>query len=244
MQHTTGCRRQRPEGRAAGALGHWSTGCSPTWHCARARVVPPNGLIGHLYGDDDAREANALEALVAPLQRKARARGPGHHRCFGYFLEGEGVMPCPGGAIATDIKVLEYPQVFLPSVLLAGPRRGRRTRRTSPSLPQRVPGAGEAAILTALRRSPRWGWWVLFERHVEHLGGGQAGGAPQPARRRDRARAAGRWWWRQPPADPRYRRPLSGALLAGGGRGRDAERRARSGTRCLALPPAARNPVR
>ena len=38
------------------------------------RVTPPTVLLEHLYGDDDAREANALEALVARLRRKL---GPG-----------------------------------------------------------------------------------------------------------------------------------------------------------------------
>ena len=55
----------------------------------RARVVPPTELIGHLYGDDDAREANALEALVARLRRKLGPGVLGTRRGFGYFLEGE-----------------------------------------------------------------------------------------------------------------------------------------------------------
>jgi DNA-binding response OmpR family regulator len=53
------------------------------------RVVPPTELIGHLYGDDDAREANALEALVARLRRKLGPGVVGTRRGFGYFLEGE-----------------------------------------------------------------------------------------------------------------------------------------------------------
>ncbi len=39
----------------------------------REQVVPPGELLEHLYGDDDAREANALEALVARLRRKVGA---------------------------------------------------------------------------------------------------------------------------------------------------------------------------
>ncbi|MGO4842012.1 response regulator transcription factor, partial [Rhizobiaceae sp. 2RAB30] len=31
----------------------------------KGRVVPATELLEHLYGDDDAREANALEAVVA-----------------------------------------------------------------------------------------------------------------------------------------------------------------------------------
>jgi len=53
----------------------------------RDRVVPPTELLEHLYGDDDAREANALEAVIARLRRKL---GPGiiaTRRGFGYFLE-------------------------------------------------------------------------------------------------------------------------------------------------------------
>ncbi|KAA5603915.1 response regulator transcription factor [Roseospira marina] len=54
----------------------------------RARVVPPTELLDHLYGDEDAREANALEAVVARLRRKL---GPGvveTRRGFGYTLAG------------------------------------------------------------------------------------------------------------------------------------------------------------
>ncbi|MCR9149138.1 MAG: response regulator transcription factor [Rhodobacteraceae bacterium] len=53
----------------------------------RDRVVPSTELLEHLYGDDDAREANALEAVIARLRRKL---GPGiiaTRRGFGYFLE-------------------------------------------------------------------------------------------------------------------------------------------------------------
>lgn len=52
----------------------------------RDRVLTPSELLEHLYGDDDAREANALEALVARLRRKL---GPGivaTRRGFGYRL--------------------------------------------------------------------------------------------------------------------------------------------------------------
>ena len=56
----------------------------------RDRVVPPSELIEHLYGDDDAREANALEAVIARLRRKLGAGVVGTRRGFGYFLEGAG----------------------------------------------------------------------------------------------------------------------------------------------------------
>ena len=52
----------------------------------RGRVVPAPELLEHLYGDDDAREANALEAVVARLRKKL---GPGTietRRGFGYAI--------------------------------------------------------------------------------------------------------------------------------------------------------------
>jgi len=54
------------------------------------RVVPPTELLEHLYGDDDAREANALEALVARLRRKLGPGVVGTRRGFGYFLDAGG----------------------------------------------------------------------------------------------------------------------------------------------------------
>lgn len=51
------------------------------------RTIPPTELLEHLYGDDDSREANAIEALVTRLRRKL---GPGviaTRRGFGYHLE-------------------------------------------------------------------------------------------------------------------------------------------------------------
>jgi DNA-binding response OmpR family regulator len=53
----------------------------------RDRVVPPTELLEHLYGDDDAREANALEALITRLRRKLGRGVVGTRRGFGYFLE-------------------------------------------------------------------------------------------------------------------------------------------------------------
>lgn len=53
----------------------------------RDRVVAPTELLEHLYGDDDARELNALEALVARLRRKLGPGVLGTRRGFGYFLE-------------------------------------------------------------------------------------------------------------------------------------------------------------
>lgn len=53
----------------------------------RDRTVGPSELLEHLYGDDDAREANALEAVVARLRRKVGPGIIGTRRGFGYFLE-------------------------------------------------------------------------------------------------------------------------------------------------------------
>jgi DNA-binding response OmpR family regulator len=53
----------------------------------RERPVPPTELLEHLYGDDDAREANALEAVIARLRRKLGRGVIGTRRGFGYFLE-------------------------------------------------------------------------------------------------------------------------------------------------------------
>ena len=50
------------------------------------RVVPPGELLEHLYGDEDAKEANAIEAVITRLRRKL---GPGviaTRRGFGYHL--------------------------------------------------------------------------------------------------------------------------------------------------------------
>ncbi|RBI70906.1 DNA-binding response regulator [Roseovarius sp. TE539] len=54
----------------------------------RERPVPPPELLEHLYGDDDAREANALEAVITRLRRKLGRGVIGTRRGFGYFLEG------------------------------------------------------------------------------------------------------------------------------------------------------------
>lgn len=54
----------------------------------RDRVVPPVELLEHLYGDEDAREANALEAVLTRLRRKIGPGVIGTRRGFGYFLEG------------------------------------------------------------------------------------------------------------------------------------------------------------
>lgn len=55
----------------------------------RDRVVPPTELLEHLYGDTDAREANALEAVMTRVRRKTGRGVIGTRRGFGYQLEPE-----------------------------------------------------------------------------------------------------------------------------------------------------------
>jgi len=55
----------------------------------KGRVVPPGELIEHLYGDDDARDANALEAVVMRLRKKLGADVIQTRRGFGYLVAAE-----------------------------------------------------------------------------------------------------------------------------------------------------------
>ncbi len=52
----------------------------------RGRVVSAGELIDHLYGDNDAREANALEAVIVRLRRKLGAGVIETRRGFGYLV--------------------------------------------------------------------------------------------------------------------------------------------------------------
>jgi DNA-binding response OmpR family regulator len=52
----------------------------------KGRVVPPHELIEHLYGDDDARNANALEALIMRLRKKLGSGAIETRRGFGYTI--------------------------------------------------------------------------------------------------------------------------------------------------------------
>jgi DNA-binding response OmpR family regulator len=52
----------------------------------KGRVVSPHELIEHLYGDDDARNANALEALIMRLRKKLGADAIETRRGFGYKI--------------------------------------------------------------------------------------------------------------------------------------------------------------
>lgn len=52
------------------------------------RVVPPTELLEHLYGDDDARDPNALEAVMARLRKKLGSGAIETRRGFGYAIAG------------------------------------------------------------------------------------------------------------------------------------------------------------
>lgn len=52
----------------------------------KGRVVAPSELIEHLYGDDDARDANALEAVVTRLRKKLGQDVIETRRGFGYVV--------------------------------------------------------------------------------------------------------------------------------------------------------------
>lgn len=52
----------------------------------KGRVVPPHELLEHLYGDDDARNANALEALIMRLRKKLGQEAIETRRGFGYMI--------------------------------------------------------------------------------------------------------------------------------------------------------------
>jgi DNA-binding response OmpR family regulator len=55
----------------------------------KGRVVPNPELLEHLYGDDDARDANALEAVVARLRKKLGPATIETRRGFGYSIANE-----------------------------------------------------------------------------------------------------------------------------------------------------------
>jgi two-component system, OmpR family, response regulator len=52
----------------------------------QGRIVPASELLEHLYGDDDAREANALEAVMARLRKKLLPAEIETRRGFGYSI--------------------------------------------------------------------------------------------------------------------------------------------------------------
>ncbi|MGV1015545.1 MAG: response regulator transcription factor, partial [Methyloceanibacter sp.] len=50
------------------------------------RIVPPTELIEHIYGDCDARDTNALEALIMRLRKKLGPETIETRRGFGYRI--------------------------------------------------------------------------------------------------------------------------------------------------------------
>jgi DNA-binding response OmpR family regulator len=54
----------------------------------KRRVIPATELIDHLYGNDDVRDVNALEALLTRLRRKLGSDVIRTRRGFGYFVDG------------------------------------------------------------------------------------------------------------------------------------------------------------
>ncbi len=55
----------------------------------RDRIVAPSELVDHLYGTEDGREANAIEAIITRLRRKLGAAAIQTRRGFGYTLGGD-----------------------------------------------------------------------------------------------------------------------------------------------------------
>lgn len=55
----------------------------------KGRVVPGTELIEHLYGDDDARDINALEAVLKRLRKKLGPDTIETRRGFGYIIADE-----------------------------------------------------------------------------------------------------------------------------------------------------------
>lgn len=56
----------------------------------KGRVVTGPELLEHLYGGDDSREANALEAVVTRLRRKLGPSAIETRRGFGYIIPDDG----------------------------------------------------------------------------------------------------------------------------------------------------------
>ena len=52
-------------------------------------LVPPTELLDHLYGTEDGREANAVEAVITRMRRKLGSAAIETRRGFGYRLGGD-----------------------------------------------------------------------------------------------------------------------------------------------------------
>jgi DNA-binding response OmpR family regulator len=56
----------------------------------QGRIVPGSELLEHVYGDDDSREVNAIEALIVRLRRKLGAGAIETRRGHGYTVKDGG----------------------------------------------------------------------------------------------------------------------------------------------------------
>jgi DNA-binding response OmpR family regulator len=52
----------------------------------RNKIVSAGELLEHLYGDDDERDANALEAIVTRVRKKLGAKVIETRKGFGYYI--------------------------------------------------------------------------------------------------------------------------------------------------------------
>lgn len=52
------------------------------------KIIPGSELLEHVYGDDDSREVNAIEALIVRLRRKLGAGTIETRRGHGYVIKG------------------------------------------------------------------------------------------------------------------------------------------------------------
>lgn len=52
----------------------------------KGRVVSTSEILEHLYGDEDAREANALEAAIMRVRKKLGTEAIETRRGYGYFI--------------------------------------------------------------------------------------------------------------------------------------------------------------
>lgn len=52
----------------------------------KGRVVSPSEILEHLYGDEDSREANALEAAIMRVRKKLGTDTIETRRGYGYFV--------------------------------------------------------------------------------------------------------------------------------------------------------------
>ncbi|HBS49000.1 MAG TPA: DNA-binding response regulator [Rhodobacteraceae bacterium] len=129
----------------------------------RDRPVPPSELLEHLYGDDDAREANALEAVIARLRRRL---GPvSSERAAGSAITWKRHEPAPapraGGRAGDPVRIGSCGAGSCAALRRAcgAPRGGRDVRATRPghcraeTRARWTAGTGPTAGRSSLRRA-------------------------------------------------------------------------------------------